>query len=214
MPVKDGKDQSVLVNKLILVVLVGILGCLVILVVRQNDFLTEHQQFAENSPHQDWPSAQEDSRDDQRSLIANRRPAMPFRAATTPSLGTPLAPIAVPVNTEASPSVTLIESAPQFPVLPVETAVVSASQVLQGGEIAGTAWLRGTPPPEIPIQMDAVCGRLHTNAVTTRHVVVSSDGRLANVFVYVKSGLRPARYAPPDVTPLLDQRGCLFEPYV
>jgi hypothetical protein len=55
---------------------------------------------------------------------------------------------------------------------------------------------------------------LHTNAVTTRHVVVSSDGRLANVFVYVKSGLRPARYAPPDVTPLLDQRGCLFEPYV
>src|SRR5262245_39758943 len=183
MPVKDGKDESVLVNKLILVVLVGILGCLVILIVRQNDFLTEQQQFTENRPREDWPSAQENSRADERSLVANRRPPVPFRAATTRSPGTPLAPIAVQVNTEAPPSVTLIESAPQFPVLPVETAVVSASQVVQGGEIAGTVWLRGTPPPEIPIQMDAVCGRLHTNAVTTRHVVVSSDGRLANVFV-------------------------------
>lgn len=214
MPVKDGKDQSVLVNKLILVVLIGILGCLVILVVRQNDFLTEQQQFTENRLREDWPSAQEDSRADQRSLVANRRAVVPLRVATTRPPEAPLAPIAVQVNTEVPPGVTLIESAPQVAVLPVETAVVSASQALPAGEITGTVWLRGTPPPEIPIQMDAWCGRLHTNAVTTRHFVVSSDGRLANVFVYVKSGLRPARYAPPDVTPLLDQRGCLFEPYV
>ena len=82
-------------------------------------------------------------------------------------------------------------------------------------EISGKVTLTGTPPPEINIDMsgDARCGRLHQTPVTTRHFLVDKDGGLANVFVYVKSGLN-RKWAAPTQEPVLDQIGCLYEPYV
>jgi hypothetical protein len=49
--------------------------------------------------------------------------------------------------------------------------------------------------------------------VTTRHFVVGADKGLANVFVYIKS---TELKAPPSSgeTKLLDQIGCMYEPYV
>ena len=43
---------------------------------------------------------------------------------------------------------------------------------------------------------------------------VSSDGHLANVFVYIKDGLPPGDYALPAAPLLLDQRGCDYQPRV
>jgi len=38
--------------------------------------------------------------------------------------------------------------------------------------------------------MDAMCGRLHPQPVTTRHFVVGTNGGLANVFVYLQDRFR------------------------
>jgi len=59
--------------------------------------------------------------------------------------------------------------------------------------------------------MDPTCGRLRPGPVTTRHFVVSADGGLANVLVWLRNALRASPRVEP---PLLDQVGCMFEPYV
>jgi len=82
------------------------------------------------------------------------------------------------------------------------------------GEITGNVSFKGAPPPEVKITLDATCGKLHTMPVTTRHYVVGADGRLANVFVYIKRGLEGRRFALPKETPVLDLIDCFFEPYV
>jgi hypothetical protein len=80
------------------------------------------------------------------------------------------------------------------------------------GEISGKVTLKGTPPPEKKIEFDATCGKLHDKDVTTRHFVTAGDGGLANVFVYIKEV--PAGGKPSDKVPVLDQSGCMYEPYV
>lgn len=78
--------------------------------------------------------------------------------------------------------------------------------------VTGRAILRGTPPAEKIISLDATCGRLHTTPLTTRFYVVSSDGGLADTFVYVKAG---APRSSSSVAPaILDQVNCEYQPYV
>ncbi|MDB6035078.1 MAG: hypothetical protein JWM16_5416 [Verrucomicrobiales bacterium] len=91
--------------------------------------------------------------------------------------------------------------------------VVGSLQTLSAAEISGKVKLDGTPKPEVEIQMDATCGKMHAGKVTTRHYVVGADKGLANVFVYIKKG---AQKAPPaaDAAPMIDQVGCMYEPYV
>ena len=81
-------------------------------------------------------------------------------------------------------------------------------------EITGKVTLKGTPPPERKIEFDATCGKLHSKEVTTRHFVVAGDGGLANVFVYLKEAPAGKTFTPPAETPVLDQVGCIYEPYV
>jgi hypothetical protein len=61
---------------------------------------------------------------------------------------------------------------------------------------------------------DPVCGRLQAGRVTTRHYVVTPDGRLADVLVYIKRGLEGYQFPPSTNAPILDNTNCLFEPYV
>lgn len=85
-----------------------------------------------------------------------------------------------------------------------------------GIEIRGKVTLSGTPPAELTIDMtsDPKCGALHSQPISTRHYVVDSSGGLANVFVYVKSGLTGKKFPVPADAPLLDQVGCQYTPYV
>lgn len=94
------------------------------------------------------------------------------------------------------------------------TAASAALQLASAAEISGKVSLKGTPPPEVTIQFDAICGKLHDQPVTTRHYVVAPDGGLANVFVYLKEVPGGKTYTPPDKKPELDQINCLYEPYV
>src|SRR5947207_16002062 len=96
-------------------------------------------------------------------------------------------------------------------------ALAGSLQSVSGADITGTVVLKGTPPPEIkidPLMADPNCGKLHTEPVTTRHYLVSKDGGLANVFVYVKSGLEGKTFPAPAEAGVLDQVGCLYEPFV
>jgi len=80
--------------------------------------------------------------------------------------------------------------------------------------VSGTVSFTGTPPANPPIDMSAeqACASKHTGGVRDPQVVVN-DGKVANVIVYVKTGLPAnATYQPPAQTVELDQEGCLYQP--
>lgn len=143
-----------------------------------------------------------------RATTANRTPTIVRRTTPAPTIP---APAAQEFDTPAQ-ELGLQPVPVGVPVAPVPEGdgVVAAPQ----GEISGRILLAGAPPAEIPIQMDATCGRLQAGPVTTRHYVVSKDGGLANVFVYIKKGLENLRFAAPKDTPVMDNVGCMFEPYM
>lgn len=96
--------------------------------------------------------------------------------------------------------------------LPCIALVLVGSLPLTAADLTGRVKLKGAPKPEIPIQMDVNCGKIQPKPVTTRHFVVGSDNGLANVFVYIKQGAQKAPAA--GEAQLLDQVGCMYEPYV
>lgn len=92
-------------------------------------------------------------------------------------------------------------------------ALAVSLQLASAADLTGKVMLKGTPPPAQPIQMDATCGGMHTGPVMTRLYLVGKDNGLENTFVYVKAGAKaPAN--PPAEMPLIDQVGCIYEPYV
>jgi hypothetical protein len=97
-------------------------------------------------------------------------------------------------------------------------ALIGSASLASAADITGKVVLKGTPPPETTIDMsisiDKTCGAAHSTPVTTRHYLVGKDGGLANVLVYVKSGLEGKTFPPPTTEPVLDQIGCLYEPFV
>ena len=99
----------------------------------------------------------------------------------------------------------------------VATALVTTRPVL-GGSIAGTVKVTATGfPAPAPLTMDAdpQCLAKHGAPPASELVVVDADGRVGNVFVYVKSGLDPgARFRAPQAPAVLDQKGCVFTPRV
>lgn len=101
---------------------------------------------------------------------------------------------------------------------PYMLAVVFAmgATSVRGAEVTGRVVLQGSPKPELTIDMasDPRCAALHTQKVTTRHYVVGANNGLANVLVFVKSGLEKKDYPAPTETPVLDQAGCEYMPYV
>jgi hypothetical protein len=83
-----------------------------------------------------------------------------------------------------------------------------------GGRITGTVSFTGTPPQNPPIDMseEPACQQKHGGTPRDPQVVVT-DGKLANVFVYVKSGLPAGRtYPVPSTAAVLDQDGCIYQP--
>lgn len=116
-----------------------------------------------------------------------------------------------PVAAQQPVSAHLVNLPSRSSVTPISS---TSGSLANGAEIAGYVWLSGTPPPETPISLDATCGRLHASPITTRHYVRTDDGRLANVLVYIKATLQERRFPVPTNAVVLDNVGCLFEPYI
>jgi len=82
--------------------------------------------------------------------------------------------------------------------------------------VTGTVKVTGTTPvnPLIDMSEEAACKAKHTGGITDPQVVVT-NGNLANVFVYVKSGLPAgATFTAPAEAVVIDQNGCLYHPRV
>ena len=92
------------------------------------------------------------------------------------------------------------------------TAFAGVAAAATAGDITGKVKLTGTPPEEKTISLDAICGKLAPDGLKTRHYVKGADDGLGNVFVYLKSGAKPA--PPTKEAPLLDQVHCEYVPYV
>jgi plastocyanin len=84
------------------------------------------------------------------------------------------------------------------------------------GDIKGTVTLNGTAPKNEPIRMNAdpVCLKEAKGAQSQETYMVSGDGKLANVFVYVKDGLGNYAYDPPTDNATIDQKECRYHPHV
>ncbi len=83
--------------------------------------------------------------------------------------------------------------------------------------VSGRVAFTGTAPtnPRIDMAEEPQCAAAYQTAPRQETVVVNSNGTLANVFVYVQSGLAAgATYAPPSTPVVIDQKGCHYVPHV
>lgn len=101
----------------------------------------------------------------------------------------------------------------ESPEAPQPTAVVDLATA---ATITGTVTLEGTPPVFRPIDMSAepACVQANPTPVAPPVVVLGAHGALANVVVYVRSGLGSYRYDTPTEPAVLDQKGCMYVPRV
>ncbi len=102
-------------------------------------------------------------------------------------------------------------------------AIVAAAQIVSGaanaaatGKISGKAIFDGTPPARRTIRMaaDPVCDKANAGGRLGEVMVVSENGALANVFVYVKEGLEGQTFETTKAPVRLDQNGCMYSPRV
>jgi plastocyanin len=84
------------------------------------------------------------------------------------------------------------------------------------GTVSGTIHLSGKPPAPVKIDMsmDPVCSITGGDNFAEQYVV--HDGKLANVYVYIKSGPAAAMSAtaPIPAPVVMDQVGCKYVPHV
>jgi len=78
------------------------------------------------------------------------------------------------------------------------------------GNITGTVAFTGAAPArgKLDTSNDAACGEALTSDVLV------ADGKLQNVFVFVKSGLPQANFEVPTAEVQLDQKGCMYNPRI
>jgi plastocyanin len=82
------------------------------------------------------------------------------------------------------------------------------------GKITGTIHFTGKPPARVAIDMsmDPACSMTAPENDAEQFIV--SNGHLANVYLYIKSGAAPSK-APANTPPVvLDQKGCRYTPHV
>jgi plastocyanin len=102
---------------------------------------------------------------------------------------------------------------------PATPPVAPATDVsAAGGTITGKIKFTGTAPRNRPIDMseEAACKAKYKTAPPVEETVVAGPtNALANVFVYVSSGLPAGATYPAPATPVvLDQDGCRYHPHV
>lgn len=91
------------------------------------------------------------------------------------------------------------------------TPVVDTSSY---GTVTGVTLFKGKAPARVPIDMsmDSACAMAGGSNLSEQ--IVTAGDKLANVYVYVKTGA-PTSSAPANAAPvILDQRGCKYIPHV
>src|SRR5581483_8293312 len=86
-----------------------------------------------------------------------------------------------------------------------------------GGTVAGQVKFIGKAPqnPALDMSEEPKCEAKYKKAPLDPIVAVNPNGTLANVFVYISSGLPPdAAFPAPTTAVVLNQEGCLYSPRV
>jgi plastocyanin len=98
---------------------------------------------------------------------------------------------------------------------PAAPAVPAFNPSTATGRVSGSVLLEGKAPetPAMRIGGDRLC---QTNAakIFAAESIVTSDGTLRDVIVYVRSGYEGKSYTPPDTMVVLDQKDCAYTPRV
>ena len=103
-------------------------------------------------------------------------------------------------------------AAPSAPPAAADPAPAAA-----GGTISGKIKFTGTAPrnPAIDMSEEAACKAKYKTTPTEENVVAGPANALANVFVYVKSGVPAGQtFTAPTTAVVLDQDGCRYHPHV
>ena len=98
---------------------------------------------------------------------------------------------------------------------PAATTGGAAGAATTGHEtISGKVTFDGTVPPaeKIKLSADPKCAEMHKDGMEKQPIQVK-DGGLANVFVYVKSGVSGTFPAPTEPVEI-DQQGCNYTPHI
>lgn len=84
------------------------------------------------------------------------------------------------------------------------------------GEVTGSVKLDGAAPKMKAISMAAEpsCAKEHSTPPTSEEVVTGDGGSLANVVVYVSSGLDAYSFPPATTAAKIEQQGCQYHPHV
>ena len=92
---------------------------------------------------------------------------------------------------------------------------VNAAGAMGSSVVTGKITFEGTAPANEKVKMtsDAYCAKQHQTEVSKDEVLVGADKGLANVFVYVKDGVK-GTYPAPAVNAKIDQNGCTYHPHV
>jgi plastocyanin len=83
------------------------------------------------------------------------------------------------------------------------------------GSITGAVALEGAAPQRQAVKMsaDPQCEALNPGG-RLGDIFLVKDGKLKNVFVYIKEGLGDQKFDPPTTMAVLDQVGCMYTPRV
>lgn len=82
------------------------------------------------------------------------------------------------------------------------------------GNIKGVVLFEGEVPENLELPMsEPACARVHSGGAKMNKVLVT-DGKLANVFVHVESGLTGYEFPPAEGEVVINQNGCIYDPLV
>lgn len=100
-------------------------------------------------------------------------------------------------------------------VLAVAAALMAPGTVSAAGSIAGAISLDGTAPARQQVKMsaDPQCEAANAGG-RLGDIFLVKDGKLQNVFVYIKEGLGDQKFEATGEMPVLDQHGCMYTPRV
>jgi plastocyanin len=106
-------------------------------------------------------------------------------------------------STEESSAAPATTAAPAAAATPIDPATAAA--------VSGTVSFNGTAPKQAKIDMsqDQAC-----KGMNMAETFVVDNGKLANVFVYVKDGLGDRTFDVPTQEVTIDQSGCKYHPHV
>ncbi len=104
-----------------------------------------------------------------------------------------------------APASSEIKPAADQSVDPSTTGVLKGKVLFEGA---------APEPKQLSVKGNPECAALHKGGTIASEELVSKDGMLQNVFVYVKQGLENYSFTPPSTPVTIENKACVYVPHV